>query len=381
MIPLAIPHLGDQEGANLQECINSTFVSSVGPFVDRFETLVAAAAGCETAVATASGTSGLHVALTALGVGRDDLVIVPTWTFIASANAVAHCGAMPWLLDVETESWNLDPELLAKTLAKETERRSGQVIHHHSGRRVAAIMPVHTLGTPANMPPIVDCARQYGLPVLADAAAALGATCHGQPVGDMGADLTVFSFNGNKTITAGGGGAVTGPNKKLLDDVRHLTTTARRGTGYDHDRVGFNYRMTNLQAAVGCAQMERLPDLLTAKRRIYQEYKSGFSDRSDLWPFPVPAWGISAHWLSGVLLENIGKNDIPPLLEKLQEAGIGVRSFWKPIHLQVPYAEAPKTLIGVADRLWYCILPLPSSSGLTRTDQERVVSALKMFTR
>ncbi len=379
MIPLAIPHLAGREAAYLQECIDSTFVSSVGPFVDRFEKMVAQAAGCRTAVATASGTTGLHAALTALGVGRDDLVIVPTWTFIASANAVAHCGAMPWLLDVERQSWNLDPDLLLQALDEQTEHRSGKVIHTASGRRVAAIMPVHGLGTPANMPAIVDCAKKFNLPVLADAAAALGATCNDQPVGRMGADLTVFSFNGNKTITAGGGGAVTGTDEKLLDTVRHLTTTARHGSGYDHDRIGFNYRMTNLQAAVGCAQMERLPQLLAAKKRIYEDYRTGFADRPDLTPFPVPPWGDSAHWLSGVFLENIEEKQLEPLLNKLQKAGIGVRSFWKPIHQQVPYAKAPKWLTGVADDIWYRILPLPSSSGLTREEGERVVSTVKKF--
>ena len=377
MIPLAVPDLSGREGAYLQACIDSGFVSSVGPFVTRFEQLVATAAGCPDAVATASGTSGLHAALTALGVGRGDLVILPTWTFIASANAIAHCGADPWLLDVERAGWTLDPELLATALAAETTARGGAVIHRDSGRRVAAVLPVHALGAPADMDALTATARRYGLPVLADGAAALGATCGGRPIGALGADLTVFSFNGNKTVTAGGGGAVAGADRALTGLVRHLTTTARVGDGYDHDRVGFNYRMTNLQAAVGCAQMERLPEILAAKRRIHERYVTGFADLPGVTPFSDPPWGRSAHWLSGVLLAGVDGEWMSTLLGRLHAVGIGVQSFWKPMHRQRPYAVAPATLTGVADDIWFRILPLPSSTALGEADQERVITALR----
>ncbi|MBF0157758.1 MAG: aminotransferase class I/II-fold pyridoxal phosphate-dependent enzyme, partial [Magnetococcales bacterium] len=308
MIPLAVPDLSGNEALYLQECIRSGFVSSVGPFVVRLEGMVATIAASAAAVATSSGTTGLHAALTAVGVGRDDLVIVPALTFIASANAVAHCGADPWLMEIDPVSWTLDADRLAETLEssaerRETDGRGGErdepgsskatqerVIHRQSGRRVAAIMPVHTLGAAADMEKIVAVAHSWGLPVVADGAAALGSLYRGKPLGKSGADLTVFSFNGNKTVTAGGGGAVAGDDLPLLALVKHLTTTARVGEDYDHDRVGFNYRMTNLQAAVGCAQLERLPALLAAKRRIRAEYDAVLSEIPGLSPFPDPAW-------------------------------------------------------------------------------------------
>ena len=239
MIPLAVPNLTGREAEYLQQCIETTFVSSVGPFVNLFEEKVAEAAGASLAVATSAGTTGLHVALEAVGVGRDDLVVLPSFTFIASANAIAYCGASPWLFDVTEESWTLDPELLAKQLSAETHREKGCLIHNATGRRVAAVMPVYTLGMPADMDSIVQIAKDYNLPVIADGAAALGATYKGHPSGKLGADLTVYSFNGNKTITAGGGGAVAGEDTELLKLVRHLSNTAKVGEAYHHDRVGF----------------------------------------------------------------------------------------------------------------------------------------------
>ena len=227
MIPLAVPNLGGNEARYLQECVETNFVSSVGPFVDRFEAMVAEASGASHAVATSSGTTGLHAALTALGVGRDDLVVLPSFTFIASANAISHCGATPWLLDVCGDSWTLDVAQLARVLETQAERRDGDLVHRESGRRVAALMPVYTLGLPAEMEPLVRVAMRHGLPVVADAAAALGARYRGRAVGALGADLSVFSFNGNKTVTAGGGGVVVGEDEALCARVRHLTTTAR----------------------------------------------------------------------------------------------------------------------------------------------------------
>ncbi|MBF0180078.1 MAG: DegT/DnrJ/EryC1/StrS family aminotransferase [Magnetococcales bacterium] len=378
-IPLAVPDLTGNEAAYLAECIRSTFVSSVGPFVDRFEAMVAQASGARHAVAVSSGTCGLHAALTALGVGRDDLVIVPSLTFIASANAVAHCGASPWLLDVDEASWNLSGELLEACLEHQTVTRAGQVIHAASGRRVAAVMAVHTLGLPAAMETIVAAARGRGVPVIADAAAALGATRHGRPVAALGADLTVFSFNGNKTITCGGGGAVTGDDPELLALVRHLTTTARLGADYEHDRVGFNYRMTNLQAAVGCAQMERLEPLVAAKRRIRARYDQAFAGLPTVLPFPSSGASESACWFSGFLMRSTDAGLPGRVRAALLSAGIDARPFWKPLHLQAPYRDAPCTPQPVSEALWRRIVTLPCASSLAEADQDRVVSAVLAF--
>ncbi len=376
MIPLAVPDLSGNEGRYLQECIDSGFVSSVGPFVTRFETAVARAAGAPQAVATASGTAGLHVALTAVGVGRDDLVILPSLTFIASANAIAYCGAMPWLLDIAADRWTLDAGLLEQVLQHETVMQGGRCIHRATGRRVAAVLPVYTLGLPADMGRIVALAKAHGLPVVADAAAALGATVQGQPVAALGADLTVFSFNGNKTVTTGGGGAVVGAGS-LLERVRHLSTTARPGEAYDHDAIGFNYRMTNVQAAVGCAQLERLAAFVEAKRQIRARYEAALQGCDRLAFFPAPAGYQSACWFSGVVVEGVDQDGMERLLAGLRQDGVAVRSFWKPIHQQLPYRQAPSTAQGVSDGIWFRILTLPSSTGLTEADQAQVIAAVK----
>ena len=374
MIPLAVPNLGGNEARYLQECVETNFVSSVGPFVDRFEAMVAEASGACHAVATSSGTTGLHAALTALGVGRDDLVVLPSFTFIASANAISHCGATPWLLDVCADSWTLDVAELAGVLETQAERRDGELVHRESGRRVAALMPVYTLGLPAEMEPLVRVARRHGLPVVADAAAALGARYQGRAIGALGADLSVFSFNGNKTVTAGGGGVVVGEDEALCARVRHLTTTARAGADYTHDMVGFNYRMTNLQAAVGCAQLERLDELVGAKRRIGRVYAEAFGDLPGVGRFPQPPWAESACWFSGVTL---ARGRVAEALRVLREQGVGCRPFWKPVHHQAPYADAPRTGLAVCDATWDTILTLPCSSSLTTPEQDAVVGALR----
>ncbi|MBF0212102.1 MAG: aminotransferase class I/II-fold pyridoxal phosphate-dependent enzyme [Magnetococcales bacterium] len=378
-IPLAVPDLTGNEARYLQECITSTYVSSVGPFVDRFESLVAEASGARGAVAVSSGTCGLHAALVALGVGSGDLVIVPSLTFIASANAVAHCGAAPWLMDVDPLTWNLDPKVLEEHLSRETRlHQDGTVIHRSSGRRVAAVMAVHTLGLPADMEPILASARARGLPVIADAAAALGSWHRGRPVGALEADLSVFSFNGNKTVTCGGGGAVVGEDAGLLNLVRHLTTTARQGSHYDHDRVGFNYRMTNLQAAVGCAQMERLEPFVAAKRRIRRRYDQAFADLAGVVsPFPDPADSVGACWFSGFVMERGDPDGVERLRNGLQQMGIDARPFWKPIHLQPPYRDAPCSAQPVSEALWWRVVTLPCGTGLPPEDQERVILAAR----
>ena len=375
MIPLCVPSLEGNEARYLQECIESTFVSSVGAFVDRLEGLSAQAAGSRLGVATSSGTTALHLALMSVGVGRDDLVILPSYTFIASANAISHAGAVPWLMDVTAESWTLDPRLLAEQLERETRRDGDRLIHAASGRRVAAVMPVHTLGHPAHMDPIVAAARAFGLKVVADGAAALGSTYKGRPMGQLGADLSAVSFNGNKTVTAGGGGMVLGDDEALMALARHISTTARVGTDYTHDRVGYNYRLTNLQAAVGCAQLERLDQLVSAKRRIRDAYDAALAGLPGVTLFPRVDWAEGAAWFSGILLKDA--EAVVAARGKLREAGIDARPFWKPVHLQPPYAQAPRTPMPVSDSLWGRVLTLPCSANLTPADQERVITVLR----
>lgn len=382
MIPLAVPNLVGREAEYLQECIQSTYVSTVGPFVTRFEAMVAEAASTQFAVATSAGTTALHAALLAVGVGRDDLVIAPSFTFIASVAAIAHCGALPWLFDVSADSWTIDPVLLAQHLGEDTERAAnGDLLHKESGRRIAAILPVFTLGVPADMDPISELAAMFGLPVVVDAAAAIGTAYKGRSSGDLGADFTMYSFNGNKTVTAGGGGAIVTADRDKANLFRHLTTTARSGPDYDHDMVGYNYRMTNLQAAVGCAQMENLTSFIGTKQRIAKTYNAALCGAAGAKSFPDPAYAKNGHWFSGLYFDDLESEQLQDLRSRLQLVGIDARPFWKPAHLQMPYSGSPRTDMSVCGDIWGRILTLPCSTGLTDSEQtyviEKVLQELK----
>ncbi len=377
MIPLAVPNLDGNERNYLNQCVDTTFVSSVGEFVTRIEQMGAEACGAKYGVATSSGTTGLHLALLSCGVGHDDIVIIPTFTFIATANAVAHCGAVPWLMDIDPVSWTVDAVQLKKELSDKVVRKDGHCIHRPSGRRIAAIMPVYTLGNVPDMGRINEIAKKYDLPVIADAASAIGAEYRGQKIGNL-AKLTVLSFNGNKTVTAGGGGLIVGNDEVLLKKIKHMSTTARVTAEYDHDMVGYNYRMTNLQAAVGCAQMERLALFLERKRYVRAFYTRELADVMGISFFPSPLGQKSACWFSGIVLEQGRQEKVRDLCEQLKEAGIEARSFWKPIHLQKPYAEAYRAdSLQVADGLWHRIITLPCSTGVTEEELAQVVAAVK----
>lgn len=372
MIPAAIPNITGREADYLMECVRTGFVSSVGPFVTKLEEMTAQATGAVAAAATSSGTTGLHAALTALGVVHGDLVLAPSFSFIASANAIAHCGAMPWFIDIASDSWCMCPQRLEAALREECAMRGGQLVHARSGRRLAAIMPVHVLGNVADMQAIASLAKEFGIPVVADAAAAIGATYRGRPLAEL-ADLSIISFNGNKTITAGGGGAVVGNDRRLVDLVRHLTTTARMGPDYVHDRVGFNYRMTNLQAAVGCAQLERLDEFVARKRQIRRFYDSSLAGKAGLRAFPWPEWTDSACWLSGFVAEQA---DAATIRAALNARGVESRPFWRPIHQQAPYADAPRQELALTEALWSRIVTLPASTGITDAELETVAAAV-----
>lgn len=376
-IPIAVPDLRGNERKYLNACIDSNYVSTIGPFVDRFEVGIARATDATEAVATSTGTAGLHVALVAVGVEPGDLVIVPSLSFIASANAISYCGAEPWFLDVDPASWTLDATTLREALAQETEANSeGQRIHRETGKKVSAILPVYTLGVTANMDSVVATAQDMSIPVVADAAPALGATYRSRPLGKLGADLTVFSFNGNKTVTAGGGGAVIGDDIQLINRVRHLSTTARNGPDYDHDEVGFNYRMTNVQAAVGCGQLERLDELLAAKRSIRDRYDTAIASIDGLKTFPRPDWGDGSAWLSGFIVDPPNTARSKVLRECLRRADIDARPIWKPIHQQLPYQKMLRGTLSYTDEIWSNIVILPSSANLTTDQFDRVVSAI-----
>lgn len=375
MIPLTVPDLSGNEAAYLQRCIESTFVSSIGEFVTDFEAAVAEASGAVAGVATSAGTTALHLALATLRVGRGDLVILPDYTFIASANAISMAGARPWFMDICRDSWTLDPVMLEAALDDQTVERDGVCVHRETGERVAAIMPVHTLGHPADMDAIRIIAQRHSLPIIADAAAALGARYKGRPIGNL-ADISCLSFNGNKTITSGGGGMILCNDKSLIARAQHLNSTARLGTNYLHDEAAFNYRMTNIQAAVGLAQIERLEEFLAAKRRIARAYREALSDAKGVTFFPEAEWAESAHWFSGIVLEDGDR--VNEIVADLTKAEIQARAFWLPMHVQPPYKDCPRGgSLSIASDVAPRVLTLPCSTNLSSGDQARVIEVLR----
>lgn len=377
MIPVAMPDLTGNEKKYLDDCIDTAVVSSVGEYVTKFECMVAKATGSMYAVATSAGTTGLHAALTAVGVRQKDLVILPTFTFIASANAVAHCGAKPWLMDINATDWCMDPLVVQNEIEANCIVRDGCVIHRATGYRVAALMPVYTLGNIPDMAEFRRLADLYGLPLIVDAACAIGAEYRGHKFGEL-ADLSVLSFNGNKTITCGGGGAVVGNYERLLNRVRHLTTTARVWPDYDFDMVGFNYRMTNIQAAVGVAQMERMPGFIEKKRMVRMYYERSLAALQAKGVTFFPTTEGSSCWLSGIVLPEGGNLDaVKVICRKLKACNIEARPFWKPVHLQVPYRNCPRGGMTVAESFWQRILTLPCSTNIKDWELSYIVKCIQ----
>lgn len=374
MIPLAVPNLSGREAEYLQECVDTNFVSTVGPFVQTFEIMTAELMGFSNAVATNTGTSALHVALKTLGVHHGDLVVMPSYTFIATANAVRMSGAEPWLFDIDRESWGLDPELLATEVIRVTELRDGYPWHKQLGRRVSAVVAVCAAGQPPKLKEIAAIASAMGVPLLVDAAGAAGATYNEEGLGYV-ADHAVLSFNGNKTFTAGGGGALLTQSECVARRARHLSTTARTADDYSHDMEGFNYRLTNIQAAVGCAQLEQADKFLSRKRAIDSAYRAAWKD-TVLDPVPRTAWANSACWMTGAVLPPISPWTVAEMVNELASHGVQARGFWKPMHLQSPYAACPRTTMAVTDALWTRVLTLPSSTSLTQRDQSRVIESV-----
>lgn len=374
-LPLAVPLLAGNERRYVEECIDTNFVSSVGPFVERFEREFAAYVGAEYAIACASGTAALHVALRLAGVGNESTVAVSTFTFIASANAISYTGANPLLVDSERRTWNLDGGQLHDSLVARAAR--GKPLPD-------AIEVVHVLGHPADMEPLLALHDTLDICLVEDAAEALGARyvsgpLAGRHVGTTGV-LGCFSFNGNKIITTGGGGMIVTADPDLAARAKHLTTQAKLpGRGYVHDDIGYNYRLTNVAAAIGVAQLEQLPSFLTRKQAIAERYTAAIADLP-LTPPPAAEWASSSSWLYSVLLEP----STPPLavvLDRLGEAGVQARPLWPPLHQQAPYRGTESIGGEVADDLYARGLSLPSSVALRPQEQERVVDALRRALR
>lgn len=376
-IPLCVPHLGGNEWAYVKDCLDTNWVSAVGAYVDRFEREVAARAGAQFGVATTSGSAALHVALLVAGIQPEDEVLVSTLTFIAPANAIRLVGAYPVFIDAEPRYWQMDPNKVAHFLDRGCAVSNGRLRNRETGRTVRAILPVHILGHPCDVDPLLDLARRYDLVVIEDATESLGALYKGRPVGHLG-DVACFSFNGNKLITTGGGGMLVTDNPEWARAARYLTTQAKDDpVEYVHGAIGYNYRLTNVQAAMGCAQLERLDAHLAAKRRIAAGYAQALAEVAGIaCPAEAP-WAQSAWWLYTVLIdERRFGMDSRALLRCLGQQGIQTRPLWAPLHLNRPYRAFGGAGFPVAEGLARRALSLPSSVGLTAGELRRVVDAV-----
>jgi perosamine synthetase len=362
--PLALhePTLGQRERALLLDCLDSGYVSSIGAFVERFETRLAERTGVPWVVATVNGTAALHLALILAGVQRGDEVLLPALTFVGTANPVAQLGAIPHFVDSEPVTLGVDPERLEAYLRETCAVRAGDCICRASGRTLRALVVVHVLGHPAAMEPLADLARRWCLVLIEDAAEALGTTLHGRHVGAWGR-LTALSFNGNKIVTCGGGGALLTADPRLARHARHLSTTAKlpHPWAFRHDEPAFNYRLPNLNAALGCAQLERLPDHLARKRALADRYRAGLAGLAGVRLLPEPPGARSNHWLN---LLQVPAPLRDPLLQACHDAGLLVRPFWEPLHRLPMYRSCPRMALRVAQALWTGGVCLPSSPDL-----------------
>jgi aminotransferase in exopolysaccharide biosynthesis len=359
------PRFGGQEWAYVKDCLDSTFVSSVGAYVDRFEADLARFTGAKHAVAVVNGTAALHVALLLAGVVPGDEVLIPALTFIATANAVRYCGATPHFVDSNMETLGLDPAALREWLKHCSEQRGGVCVNKQTGRPIRALLPMHTLGHPCDLAGLLAVAGEFGLALVEDAAESLGSLYQGRHTGTSGL-VGTLSFNGNKTITTGGGGAILTNDTALARRAKHVTTTAKRphSWAFEHDEVGYNYRMPNINAALGCAQLEQLPGFLQSKRRLYAKYLAAFATTPEISLVAEPAGCESNYWLQAIMLSETVAGQRDEVLKATNGAGLMTRPVWTLLHRLTPYLDAPRAPLPVAESLERRLINIPSSAGL-----------------
>lgn len=364
VVGLHEPEIGEEEHRFVTECLDSTFVSSVGPFVTRFEEEVAAFTGAKHAIAVSNGTVALHVALVLAGVRPGDEVLVPALSFIASANAVSHAGAVPHFVDSSATTLSLDPAALRVVLSG-FDRSGDDVVNPATGRRVSAIVPMHAMGHPADMEGILALAAEYGIPVVEDAAESLGSFIGARHTGTFGT-IAALSFNGNKIVTTGGGGMIITDDDDLGRRAKHLTTTAKlpHPWEFEHDEIGWNYRMPNLNAAMGVAQLTKLDRYLAEKRVLAGRYADVFAGLDGFEFLPEPVGTTSNYWLCTVRIAGADVAERDEYLQAANDAGLKVRPFWNLLSEQLPYRATPRGDLSTASALLGSVISLPSSPKL-----------------
>lgn len=360
-ISLHEPVFGGNEWEYIKECLDTGWVSSVGRYVERFEQQLAEYTGVKRAVAVVNGTAALHIGLQIIGVLPEDEVLMPTLTFIATANAISYCGAIPHFIDSSITTLGVDPGKLADYLADVAEVRADGCFNRLTRRRIKAVVPMHTFGHPVDLEALTAVCEQYQIVLVEDAAESLGSFYKGRHTGNWG-KVSALSFNGNKIITTGGGGALLTNDETLGKLAKHITTTAKvpHKWAFYHDMIGYNYRLPNINAALGCAQLEQLPEFLDRKRRLVERYRQAFSEVAGVKLFTEPDFARSNYWLNVLLLDQELAFERDSLLESMNEQGIMARPAWNLMHTLHMYKNCPRMNVSVAENIAARLINIPS---------------------
>lgn len=364
-VPLHEPCFEGNEWNYVKDCLDSGWVSSVGQYVDRFENMLSEFCGIPYVVATMNGTAALHISLLLSGVEPGDEVLVPAMTFVATANAVSYCGATPHFMDSEEKTLGVDPARLNDYLKEISEMRFGECFNRKTGRRIKALVPMHTFGHPVDMDPLMEVTARYKLTVVEDAAESLGSLYKGRHTGTI-APLGVLSFNGNKVVTTGGGGAILTSDRELGRLAKHLTTTAKQPHrwAFNHDMVGYNYRLPNINAALGCAQLEQVPRFIHQKRRLAVCYQEVVKPLPGVECIQEPDFAWSNYWLNTLLLDVNYRDQRDAVLEAMNDAGLTSRPVWTLLNRLPMYQTCPSMELNIAESLEQRLINIPSSPSL-----------------
>jgi len=363
--PLHEPVFDGNEWIYLKACLDSSYVSSVGKFVDQFEADLVKYTDSKYAIATVNGTSALHIALKVINVEKDDEVLVPSLSFVATANAVIYSNATPHFVDSSPNTLGIDPEKLDDYLFNNTEQKSGHCFNKITKKRIKAIIPMHTFGHPVDLEYLLKVTKKFNIDIVEDAAESLGSFYKGKHTGTFGL-VGTLSFNGNKIITTGGGGAIITNNREIAALAKHLTTTAklRHKWEFIHNTVGYNYRMPNINAALGCSQLEKINDKLKTKRILFHKYNEEFMKIDGISLFSEPKNSRSNYWLQTLVLDNSDINVRDEILKITNEDNIQTRPIWKPLHQLKPFKNCPRMNVENAISLYEKIINIPSSSNI-----------------
>ena len=359
-VPLHEPTFNEKEVEYVTDCVKTGWVSSVGAYVTRFEEDLAKFVGVKRAVAVVNGTAALHIALKIVGIEANDEVLMPSLTFIATANAVSYLQVVPHFVDVNEETLGVDPLKLEAYLAEIAELRNGELYNKQTNRRIKALVPMHTFGHPCMMDKLVALCEKYQLVLVEDAAESLGSYYKGKHTGTFG-KVSAMSFNGNKIITTGGGGAILTDDEELADYAKHITTTAKvpHRWEFNHDEIGFNYRMPNINAALGCAQLEKLPEFIVQKQKLVEFYEGQVVNIEEIRLLKEPIETKSNYWLQTILLGEPYNRD--EVLNFLNEQGIMSRPMWTPMHELAMYKTCPRMDLSMTEQLKQKVINIPST--------------------